>query len=50
MAGEAMRPEDNFTTTVDAAAAFEWLHGEETWDDRPTLAQLQREDYEAGER
>lgn len=35
-----MRREDNFTATVDAAAAFERAHADEPHDDRPTLADV----------
>ena len=42
-----MRREDDFTSTVDAAAAFERGRGEclQGWDgDRPTLAECQRDE------
>lgn len=36
-----MEREDNFTSTVDGAAAFErWHHGDDYEDDRPDLADV----------
>lgn len=35
---------DDFTSTVDAAAAFEALHHDEPERDRPTLAELLRDE------
>lgn len=40
------RAEDFFTSTVDGAAAFERHHGEEPYDDRPTLAECERDEWE----
>lgn len=37
------RPEDTFTSTVDAAAAFERHHAPEPDDDRPTLTDVMDE-------
>jgi hypothetical protein len=31
---------DDFTSTVDGAAAFERAHGEQAYNDRPTLADV----------
>lgn len=39
------RPEDDFTSTVDGAAAFERHYGRDDYeDDRPTLLELQRDE------
>lgn len=47
-----MRPEDNFTSTVDGAAAYQDIHFGDDWEPErlPTVAELDREAWEAGER
>jgi hypothetical protein len=44
-----MTRRDNFTPTVEAAAAYEAAHYAHTWDrdDTPTLAELEREEAES---
>lgn len=38
------RPEDDFTSTVDGAAAFERHHGEEPYDDGPDQYDIDERD------
>lgn len=45
------RPEDDFTSTVDGAAAYErWRGQDEHYDDRPTLTEAMRDAAEDDQR
>ncbi len=41
------RPVDDFTSTVDGAAAFERYHSPEPYDNGPSLAEIQRDEWDA---